>query len=488
MANAEQHGANILAAIIPSRRDLLDQALQKLVKEHFTDVVHRNIFLLLGNYVDRTGAVLPAGALQEILSQSGKDAGSIAQHVETYEGLVEQRVDDSDFKWSILQLRDLAADRDTQSAITESMQILTRGAKDDAGNDLKGHLEARNHAMSRFSSIERSFNLQDSPEGDMTNEREEMLQDYADRKSLHLSGRSVGVLSGVPMLDNLTSGFQPGELDLIVGYSSSGKTSFACGQLAWAAAVEQGKNVVIATTETLRPQVRRKLVSRHSLLPSFELPRGLNSRSLKDGTLTQDEESVLQEVTRDLTHNPNYGKLYIAQVPRAATISTLESRLYRIQRKFNIDLIVIDYLALLKADTRRNSLREELDGIIKGGKAIATTFNDGQGVPVVSPWQVNRKSRDDALKLGYYTTMSLAESAEATNTPDIIISLLEPAENNDRYCPLSLQILKNRDGETTSPMEIIADYATSSFKEKAVSSAAELTGISDGGFNDLLGL
>lgn len=479
--SADDHGRVILAAIIPARRDLLDLALSRIVPEHFTDTVLRNIYRSLEGYLEQAGAILPVDALQELLERAGRDPGTVALHVETYQSLAQTSVDDSDFRWSLVQIRELAAERDTKAALTEGMEVLTRGQADAKGDVLRGHQHARTAVMQRFAEIDRELSMQDAPEGDMTSEYEEMLLDYSKRKELHLSGRSRGILVGVPALDNKIGGLQPGELDLVVGYSSSGKTTFACGQIAWSAAVEQGKNVVIATTETLRPQVRRKILARHSVLPQFNLPRGLNSRDIKNGTLTNEEEAALQTVVHDLTHNSSYGKLYIAQVPRGATISTLEARLYRIQRQFPIDLCIVDYLALLKPDNKRTSLREELDGIIKGGKQIATTFDDGRGVPVISPWQVNRMSRDRALTAGYYTTMALAESAEATNSADVIISLLEPEENNDRYVDLRFQILKNRDGETSGLIEVHCDYATGRFSERQGGSLSSFSAHNDVG-------
>lgn len=483
---ADDHGRIVMAAIIPDRRDLLDVALSHIVPQHFTDPILRTIFAVMERFAEQTGGILRRDALEQIL-YAKKDPGTLALYLETFDALTDQYVDDVDFRWSLRQIRELAAERETRAALTEGMEILTRGGTDDAGNEVRGHLESRTHILTRFAEIDRELSMQDAPEGDMTKEYEEMMEDYAKRKELHISGRNRGIMVGVPSLDAKIGGLQPGELDLIVGYSSSGKTTFACGQLAWSAAIEQGKNVVIATTETLRPQVRRKILSRHSTLPQFGLAKGLNNRDIKNGTLTEDEENALREVARDLTHNPNYGRLYIAQVPRGATISTLEARLYRIQRQFPIDLCVIDYLALLRADARRSSDREELNGIIKNAKQLATTFDDGRGVPVISPWQVNRASRDAARAAGYYTTMALAESAEATNSADVIVSLLEPEENNDRYADLRFQILKNRDGETSGLIEVQCDYGTGEFTERTAQSLMDFSGgQGDALYNSLL--
>ncbi len=487
--SADDHGRIILAAVYPDRKDLLDEALRHLEPEHFVDNTLRAIFVLTQRYVETTQALLPRDVLQDVLERKGWDAGAVALAVETYDALVERPSDESQFRWSLEQIRELAAERETERALTQSMEILRRGSTDAHGKELKGHKDARDHLLSELAQIDRSLAMQDAPEGDIRNEADEMLADYAARKQAKISGQTGGVLFGVPGLDSRIGGLQPGELDLLVGYSSSGKTSLACGQLSWSAAVEQGLNVVIATTETLRVQVRRKMLARHSRLPKFGLAEGLNSRHIKDGSLDYEEEKALRAVIADLRDNSAYGRIYIAQVPRGATIATLESRLLRVQRRFPVDLLVVDYLALLRAERRRDSEREELGTIIKSAKQFATTFADGRGVPLVSPWQVNRAAKEQASKAGMYSLSSLAETAEATNSADVIVSLLEPEDNDGRYADLRVQVLKNRDGETFNHIALVADYATGAFRDKEESAVSDLLAEPSGSeYEGLLGL
>jgi replicative DNA helicase len=304
-------------------------------------------------------------------------------------------------------------------------------------------------------------------------ESDDLLAEYAERKRLKALGQDTGVLFGIPALDLKVGGMQKGELNLMAGYSGGGKSSLSV-QLAWNAATQQGLNVVFATTETLRVQIRRKLLARHSRLPMFELPEGLNTRDIRDASLTPMAESKYRDVIADLSTNSSYGKLHIAQVPRGATVGTLEARLSRLQRQFHVDLLIVDYLALFRSDRKRQSDREELNSIIKEAKQLATTFNDGHGVPVVSPWQVSRNAHSEAEKVGYYTSASLAETSEATNSSDIIVSLFA-MDNNERYADVSMQILKNRDGETSGSMALRTDYATCWFAERSDNAVSSVT-------------
>lgn len=456
-----EHSKVVLGAIIPNRLDLLNKALTHLTDTHFPDTQYKTLFLLLERYAETTGSILTKAALEDILASRSVDAGRVALYTETYDALLKSTPDDADFKWSVEQLKELAAERKTSEAITSGMEILNRGAKGPKGEDLIGHKDARAHVLTKFADIDRELSMQESPEGDSRTEGDEIWAEYN-------ASSKDGIKFGIPALDDKVGGLQKGELDLIVGYSSSGKTTLATIQLPWSTAIEQGKNVLIFTSETLRPQVRRKLICRHSRLPMFNLPSGINSRNLKRGKgyLTPEEERGLAEVIDDYTKNPNYGKVVVVQVPRGATISTCEGKALRYQRDFPVDLIVVDYFALLKPDRRFTSRREELAATIQEGKQWATTFNDGEGVPIVSPWQTSRDSWKEAQTVGYYNSSALAETAEATSTSDVVITLLEPKENENREANIKAQVVKNRDGEKSLGIDLVVDYATSYWSQE----------------------
>lgn len=452
----------MLAAIIPDRHDLLDRALRDVTADHIPDLQLSNMFKLLERYNDRCGAVLTRQALTDMLTSNGTDAGTIAAYQESFDELVDATVDEPTFKWAMERLRELAAERATREALTQAMEILTKGAHDDRNEFIRGHGPARTHVLTRFADIDRDLSMQDAPEGDMRLEGDDILAEYEAQEKLRAAGKGGGIRFGVPALDDRIGGLHNGELILLVGYTSDGKTSL-CVQLAWSAAVEQGKNVLFLTTETIRSQVRRRLIARHSCLPLFGAPDGLNSRDIKDATLTEPDKKRLVATVRDFDRNPDYGRMYICQVPRAASMGYIESKALRISRSMHVDVVIMDYLALLKSERKRTTDREELSGILKAGKQFSTTFNDGNGVPFISPWQVSRTARAEAERLGYYTLAALSETAETSNSADTIISLLAPMDNESRRCKVKGQAMKHRDGEKANSIELMVDYATSRF-------------------------
>lgn len=436
--------------------------LRALSADHFEDQTQKIFFSLLERYYQTTSGVLSRSALEDMLRN--RDAGTRALYLETYDLYAETDTNPAEFTWSISQLRDLATERATGDAFEHAMRVLRQGVEVD-GETIKGHEAAREDLLSMLSNIDKSLKLQDAPAGNMREERSEMLSEYAERKAQRENGTGTGVNFGIADLDAKIGGLQPGELVLAAGYSSDGKTTL-CTQVAWSAAVEQGKNVVFLTTETIRPQVRRKLLARHSVLPQFNLPAGLNTRDLKAATLSPEEESKMQEVLLDLEQNPSYGKLIIVQIPRGSTITYIEQVLARYEREFRVDIAVMDYLALLSPDRKKQSTREELAAIMKEAKLVATSHADGRGLVLMSPWQIRRESREKAEASGMYSSASLSETAEATNSADIIISLLAPMENTERRTEVTMQILKARDGETANGLVTEVDYATSAFASR----------------------
>ena len=105
---------------------------------------------------------------------------------------------------------------------------------------------------------------------------------------------------------------------------------------------------------------------------------------------------------------------------------------------------------------------------MKEAKLLAVNFNNGQGVPFVSPWQVSRDARTKAEQAGMYDSTATSGTAEATNSADLILSLLAPTDNTSRYTDITMQILKNRDGETANGITVEVDYATSTFRSRTV--------------------
>jgi replicative DNA helicase len=467
------HGKTVLGTILASRVPAaLDYASKFLEPGHFTDPVQRNLWIMCQRYMDQAGHVLTRQAVEDGLRSA--PPGQALMYLQYFDSLLASCVPQDPggvaaFRWGVLQLRELAAERTTGEAITQGMEILRRGLKE-GRQEYQGHTDARSWLLAKFAAIERQLHQADAPEGDMRHETGEILSTYGDAKAQRLLGTTGLIATGIAELDALFGGgLARGELDLVVGWTSAGKTSFVV-QLAWYAAAVQGRNVVFLTTETLRPQIRVKILARHSRLERFGLRQGLNSRDIKAGTLTPAAEAKLQEVAADFAQIS--GRLHIAQVPKGATVSVIDSRLAGLSRNWAADLVVLDYAQLLRPEVQRRSLWEETSTIIKDLKDVAVGYMDGRGVPLISPWQVSREARVQARQRGFYILSDLAATQDAANTADGVMSLLEPDDfTGGRDVMLDLSLLKSRDGEAKfgagNSIKLRADYATSCFEAQA---------------------
>lgn len=462
MASAADHSRTLFAAIVPNRRDLLETVLTQLSEEHFTDETWLHIFKIFEFYYQKTNGVATKEAVAAIVTKlSSSDMGKVRMYEAIYDSLEQREVSSADFKWALSEIKEIFEVRATKIALTEAMNVLTKGIEGPRGTEIKGATAARERIVAKFGEIDLRTVVQEAPDGDAREEEDDILAEYASKKELFVSGESPGIDTGIPSLDRYIGGFQPGELDFVLGYSSSGKSSM-CVQIGWWTAFMQHKNVVYVTTETLRNQIRRKAICRHSKLSKFGIDDGLNSLDLKLGRLNDRQEAQLREVVHDFAHGDNYGKFRLMQATESMTLSTLNIKLQAIQREYPIDLLIIDALYLLKPEEKRSKEREELNGMIQKVKNLATSFDNGNGLPIITPWQTSREHKERADRDKRYSMAAMAETSYAERYADVVLSLLEP-QQVQRHTTLTCALIKCRDGEQSPNLEVDVDYATSSF-------------------------
>ena len=238
--------------------------------------------------------------------------------------------------------------------------------------------------------------------------------------------------------------------------------SQTCVNWSYTASIVNGSNVFYATTETTRIQIRSRFLARHSRQSQFNCDGGLDHSMITRGALNEKHEKVLENVLEDLSTNPAYGKFHIAQLPSHPTLSYIEQRMLREQQSWNIDMLTIDSLNLLRPEVKRTSQREELVNILTSAQSFSSSYN-GKGVVLLSPWQINRDGYEKAKTSRTYELTGLAESSEAEKSADIIFSLFYDAEESTREA--TLQTLKTRGTATPKPITLEVDYRNSFLTE-----------------------
>lgn len=482
-------GQSVLAGILPSHRMNLVMAVQQLDLDHFPDKTHRDLFNVLKTIYDRTTEVAHRDTATMLMKSRGWEPTRILAMEQMYDTYAALPIGNGQFRWAVHTLKDLMARKLTGEAIIEAMEVLESGVEVShdnrerfAGRPLgtlqRGAPAAREYLAHQIHVIDRMGEVDTAPEGDMRHEQDRALKEYAERRD---STVQHGILTGIKCIDSETGGFQNGELVLFAAYTGQGKSMFAT-QTAWYNAIgctadgKKGRDVFFATSETIRPQVMRRIWARHSRLKQFGHQAGLNSKKIKDGTLSPEEEKVFAAVLFDLKTNPDYGKLNILQMPRGADLKWMEMRLREFGREADVCLAVSDYLALVRPEYRRQSKREEYDEIINDAKLMATSFMDGRGVPFLSPWAVKqdafeaavygRRARDSDKSTnptGSYGLSCLAETSVAEKSADQIMTLLR-AETETAIA--RLQFLKVRDGDVPAQKFVAIDFASTYMGDK----------------------
>ena len=194
----------------------------------------------------------------------------------------------------------------------------------------------------------------------------------------------VGVPTGLRELDDRLGGLHNQDLVIIAGRPSMGKTSLATN-IAFNAAKNIQKNsskssVAFFSLEMSSEQLSTRILSEQARIKSNDIRRG---------KISEKEMEQFIETSKNIIELP----LYIDETP-AITISALSNRARRVKRLFGLDLVVIDYIQLMRAVSKKNDGRvQEISEITQGLKALAKELN----VPVLALSQLSRavEQRDD---------------------------------------------------------------------------------------------
>jgi replicative DNA helicase len=455
----------VLTALFTHDMQLIDEISRSLTENHFVDPILRSLFRGVLTYRSVANGLLTASAVEDLVS--GVDAGTAAVVRETYAALVAESASTSDARWAARQLRANREQWLTTTLLRDATEILNGSVtEEDGGRVWSGAADAREWASYRIAEVTAEIAVDDSPAGDIRKEAKDVMVVYRSAKS---EDRSRRPLVGVDKLDAITGGFGPGEMIVVAAPSGVGK-SHTCVHMAYHAAAAQGLHVYFATSETVRNTVRWRLVAHHSRATKFKelrehlsIPNGLDSNLLKRGELPAEHVEFMALVVQDLARLD--GSLWLAQMPHGHTVAALDAQLRQRSRARKIDVLYIDYVALMSGDSRRvNSTREELVGLIKGCKHLAIDYDKGNGLPLVTPWQINRAAQEEMDRTGEVILRGLADTSEIVNTPDMVLALSPDGTRDGRYANLRLGVLKNRDGNVLlggDAIPVRMDYATS---------------------------
>lgn len=238
-----------------------------------------------------------------------------------------------------------------------------------------------------------------------TNQTFVALNDLLKKTFKHLADVSTqregvtGVPSGYEKFDQMTSGFQKGDLVILAARPSMGKTALALNMAlnAWHA----GNGVGIFSLEMSSEQLVLRMLASES---------HISYQKIRNATITSDEWLELTSTAARLAD----AQLFIDD-SASLTIMELRAKARRLKAKYDIKLLVIDYLQLISSDQRVENRTQEISMISRALKALAKELN----IPVIALSQLSRslETRMDKRPL----LSDLRESGAIEQDGDLIV-------------------------------------------------------------------
>ncbi len=257
------------------------------------------------------------------------------------------------------------------------------------------------------------------------------------------------VYTDFPMFDEMTHGLKPGEMILIAARPSVGKTAFALN-IAANVALNHGKKVAIFSLEMPADLLAKRMLSYIAKV---------NSKSMDTrGALSDTDYKKLNKAFKALIASDIYIDDYSMNGP-----TDILSKCRRLKRERGLDLIIIDYLQLMTAQTGgkgAESRQVEVSDMSRKLKIYAKEL----GCPIIVLSQMSRgvESRTDHTPM----LSDLRESGAIEQDADVVTFLNNPSKYNPALPKneVFLHVKKNRNGEI-GDIKLDWDGATTSFKE-----------------------
>ncbi|MCF1708473.1 replicative DNA helicase [Tabrizicola sp. J26] len=404
-----------LLGVILTANEVYDRIASLVRAEHFFDPVHARIFEIAAARIQKNALASPVTLKAFLEDDPGlKELGGPA-YLARLAGAAISAYAARDYAQMIY---DLAVRREL---IALGRDISSKAAKVEVASEPRDQIieaEQRLYKLGEQGVAERGFQSFLKAVTDAVN-----VANAAYQRDGGLAGISTGLID----LDKKLGGLHPSDLLILAGRPSMGKTSLATnvafniakayrrGRLpdGGEGAVEGGV-VGFFSLEMSAEQLAARILSEAAEVPSEQIRRG---------DMTEAEFRRFVEAAKALESCP----LYIDDTP-ALPISQVAARARRLKRTHGLDLLIIDYLQLLKGSSKENRV-QEVSEITQGLKAIAKELN----IPVIALSQLSRavESRDDKRP----QLSDLRESGSIEQDADVVMFVFREEYYREREKP-----------------------------------------------------
>ena len=260
----------------------------------------------------------------------------------------------------------------------------------------------------------------------------QVLESYYDRIEYlqQHQGQIIGVPTGLTDLDKLLGGLQRSDMVVMAGRPGMGKTSLALSIALQAARLHQ-KRVALFSLEMSDEQLVQRLVSAET---------GIDSQRLRLGNIKADEWATFYQAIRLLSET----MVFIDDTP-AISVLELRTKARRLHAEHGLDLLIVDYMQLMRGGTRNENRQQEISFISRSIKGIARELN----IPVLALSQLSRQveSRHDKRPM----LSDLRESGSIEQDADVVLFIYrDDVYNPETEFPNIAEIIvaKHRSGPT----------------------------------------
>lgn len=183
----------------------------------------------------------------------------------------------------------------------------------------------------------------------------------------------TGVRTGFEKLDHLTSGLQNSDLIIVAARPGAGKTSL-CLNVISNAAINEGLSVGMFSLEMTKEQLMMRL---------FSIRSKVSFSTMRSGYLNDDEVERLFAAAGDYAK----ANIFIDDTP-ALTVLEIRAKSRRLKKDDNLDLVIVDYLQLMRGNSRNETREREIAEISGSLKALAKELE----IPVIAISQLSRQT------------------------------------------------------------------------------------------------
>ena len=346
--------------------EIFDEISDKIDDNYFYDPIHKKIYKTISNLISKGLLANPVtiknffNSNEELLEIGGVDYLLKLTNVSTTKNQI---------KYYSELLSDLYIRRQLINISEETLEESKNKNLEISGTNILENTERKLFEIAERGEFQRSFiTFKDA------------LKETIDMATAAYKNDQgiVGVPSGLSDLDDRLGGLHKQDLIIIAGRPSMGKTALATN-IAFHAAQNINKqdyksSVAFFSLEMSSEQLSTRILAEQSRIKSNDIRRG---------KINQEDFEKFIEASKNLENLP----LHIDDTP-AITISALSNRARRLKRKQGLDLIVIDYIQLMKSSGYRNEGRVlEIAEITQGLKALAKELD----VPVLALSQLSRQ-------------------------------------------------------------------------------------------------